>query len=276
MKGSTSKSDYLLGSTEAEHERLIRQGAQLAPVTERFFRDAGIGPGQRVLDLGSGVGDVAMLAARLVGPSGEVVGIERDPRSIARAKTRASEAGLRNVVFAQSEIAQFSSDKPFDALVGRYILQFLPDPVSVLRSMSTLVRPGGVVAFQEQSWGPFVLLSAHLPLYSACVLLLREVSVRSGVNMEMGVALYKAFQDAGLPAPSMRLEMELGHEPDFTRWVPDVVCILAPKFQEHGLSLDPLGDLDTLQERIQMEVTSLNTIVPWLGLIGAWCRKPAH
>ena len=67
-----------LGSTDSEHERLIRQAARLAPYTERFFREAGIGPGQRVLDLGSGVGDVAMLAARLVGPSGEVVAVERD------------------------------------------------------------------------------------------------------------------------------------------------------------------------------------------------------
>jgi ubiquinone/menaquinone biosynthesis C-methylase UbiE len=55
--------DYLLGSSDAEHERLIRQARRLAPVTERFFREAGISPGQRILDLGSGVGDVAMLRA---------------------------------------------------------------------------------------------------------------------------------------------------------------------------------------------------------------------
>src|SRR6266700_6296122 len=121
-------SDYLLGSTDAEHERLIRQAVRLAPVTERFFREAGIGAGQRVLDLDSGVGDVAMLAARLVGPSGEVVGIERDTRSITRARTRAAGAGLRNVTFTQSDVAQFSNDRSFDAAVGRYILQFLPDP----------------------------------------------------------------------------------------------------------------------------------------------------
>jgi protein-L-isoaspartate O-methyltransferase len=66
-------SSYALGSTDAEHERLTRQAALLAPCTERFFREAGIGSGQRVLDIGSGVGDVAMLAAQLVGPSGEVV-----------------------------------------------------------------------------------------------------------------------------------------------------------------------------------------------------------
>jgi protein-L-isoaspartate O-methyltransferase len=74
MAASNSTSPYALGSTDAEHERLIRQVARLAPLTKRLFSEAGIGPGQRVLDLGSGVGDVAMLAARLVGPSGEVGG----------------------------------------------------------------------------------------------------------------------------------------------------------------------------------------------------------
>src|SRR5256885_6149010 len=81
-------SDYALGSTDSEHERLIRQAVRLAPLTERLFREAGIGPGQRVLDLGSGVGDVAMLVAGLVGRSGEVVGIERDRRSLDRARAR--------------------------------------------------------------------------------------------------------------------------------------------------------------------------------------------
>ncbi|HZD08457.1 MAG TPA: hypothetical protein VE176_09415, partial [Candidatus Limnocylindrales bacterium] len=61
---SSCSASYALGYTNAEHERLIRQAARLAPFTERFLREAGIGLGQRVLDLGSGVGDVAMLVAR--------------------------------------------------------------------------------------------------------------------------------------------------------------------------------------------------------------------
>jgi protein-L-isoaspartate O-methyltransferase len=120
MKTNSPTSDYALGRTGAEHERLIRQAARIAPLTERFFREAGVGPGQRVLDLGSGVGDVAMLAGNLVGPSGEVVGVERDSRSIARARARVAEAGLRNVSFIQSDVNEIQSSKPFDAAVGRF------------------------------------------------------------------------------------------------------------------------------------------------------------
>ena len=59
-----------------------------------------------------------MLVARLVGPSGEVVGVERDPRLIARARARVAEADLRNVSFAQSDVHQIQSSKPFDAAVA--------------------------------------------------------------------------------------------------------------------------------------------------------------
>jgi SAM-dependent methyltransferase len=172
--GSTSR--YALGSTEAEHGRLIRQAAWLTIHTERLFREAGIGPGQRVLDLGSGVGDVSLIAARLVGPSGQVVGIERDPRSIVRATTRMAEAGLRNVSFTQSDAAQIPRDKPFDAAVGRYILMFLPDPGAVLRSLSQLVRSGGVLAFQEPCWKSFLVQSALTLVVCRCFSVGRDVS----------------------------------------------------------------------------------------------------
>ena len=66
MRGPASV--YALGYSESEHERLIRQAALIAPITERLFREAGIGPGQHVLDLGSGMGDVFMLAALPVRP----------------------------------------------------------------------------------------------------------------------------------------------------------------------------------------------------------------
>src|SRR5215469_3032252 len=234
MNSHKSQPDYFFGNTDAAHERLIRQANRLAPVTERFFREAGIGSGQRVLELGSGVGDVAMLVARIVGPSGEVVAIERDARTINRARARAAEACLRNIDFVQADIAEYSTDSSFDAAVGRYILQFLPDPVATLRSVAKQVRPGGIVAFQEPSWAPFLLLSAHLPLWSRAVSLLNEAATRSGVNHEMGLALHKAFQEAGLPAPRMRLEMELGHDADFTRQASDALRSVLPQIHKRN------------------------------------------
>jgi ubiquinone/menaquinone biosynthesis C-methylase UbiE len=271
MTANNLSSQYALGSTEAEHERLIRQAAWLTVHTERLFREAGIGPGQRVLDLGSGVGDVSLIAARLVGPSGNVVGIERDERSLARATARMVEAGLCNVSFTQSDAAQIPRDKSFDAAVGRYILCFLPDPVAVLRSLSQLVRPGGVLAFQEPSWAPFHRHAARLPLWSAAAALMEETFRRSGTNTEMGPALSRVFQEAGLPAPSTRTDTLHGAE----QWMPDCLHSIRPQMMQLNLSLVPLGDFETLSERLQAEVQASNTTTPLPDLVSAWARKPA-
>lgn len=273
MTTSSLTSDYALGSTDAEHERLIRQAARIAPLTERFFREAGIGPGQRVLDLGSGVGDVAMLVARLVAPSGEVVGIERDSRSLDRARARVAEAGLHNVSFIQSDVSQITASEPFDAAVGRFILMWLPDPTSVLRQLSLLVRPGGVVAFQEPSWAPVFAISTHLALWSAAASLMCDTIRRTGANPEMGLALYRIFQEAGLPAPTMQMELPLGDDPDFIRWMYDVMCSLRPQIQQLNLSLEKLGDFDTLPERLQAELAASNGVTSWMAVVGAWARK---
>lgn len=269
-------SSYALGSTDAEHERLIRQAARLAPCIERFFREAGVGTGQRVLDLGSGVGDVAMLVAKIVGPFGEVVGVERDPRSITRAKARVAEAGLHNVSFIQSDVSQIIASKPFDAAVGRFILMWLPDPASVLRQLSLLVRPSGVVAFQEPSWAPTLAISTHLPLWSAAASLMCETFRRTGANPEMGLDLYRVFQEAGLPAPAMQMEVPLGDDSDFVRWMSDVICSLRPQIQQLHLSLGQLGDFNTLPERLQAEVAASNGVASWMAIVGAWSRRPIN
>src|SRR5262249_14713034 len=162
---ASRSADYPLGNTDAEHDRLIRQAARVAPITERFFREAGIGAGQSVLEIGSGVGDVAMLTTRLVGTSGEGVAIKGGAKSIIKARDRVTEAGLHNVSFTESDVDEISGGKPFDAAVGRFILMYLPDPVEALRAISRLVRPGGVVVFQEPTWGPVLAHLAQLPLW---------------------------------------------------------------------------------------------------------------
>jgi len=92
---------YQFGSGIGEDElaRLEAQGAAMAPATRMIFAEAGIQPGMRVLDLGCGAGDVAFAAADLVGPDGSVVGVDRSPEALARARLRAEQRGLTQVRF---------------------------------------------------------------------------------------------------------------------------------------------------------------------------------
>lgn len=271
MAASGPQSHYALGNTDAEHQRLIRQAAWLAPHTERLFREAGIGPGQRVLDLGSGVGDVALIAAQLVGSSGEVLGIERDPRSIARARARMAEEGLSQVRFTQSDVAQIPGGQPFDAVVGRYILMFLPDPVSLLRSLSRLIRPGGVFAFQEPCWKSFFEQANRMPLWAAASSVFLEALDRAGTCTEMGPALSQVFQQAGLPAPATRKDTLVGAE----EWLPGCLLSMRPSIEQLQVSTHALGGFETLSSRLHAEVKAHQTNTPLPDLVSAWCRQPA-
>jgi len=266
-------SGYALGSTDGEHERLIKQAVRFLPFTERLFRDAGVGPGQRVLELGSGMGDVAMLVARLIGPSGEVVGVERDTRSIARAQRRLREAGIGNVTFVQCDASELPRERPFDAAVGRLILQYLPDPVAVLRSVSQLVRRGGAIAFQEPSFKPYFALCSEMPLWSACGSLAVAAFQGAGANAEMGPELPGVFERAGLPSPKMRMEMSLGNDLESARWTSDLLKSLLPQIKRLDLSVAKVGDFETLPERLSQEAMASGNAAPCVALIGAWCTN---
>jgi SAM-dependent methyltransferase len=275
MNVSDPAAQYALGNTDAEHERLTRQAAQFDPITERLFREAGIGPGHRVIELGSGAGDVAMLAARIVGPSGEVVGVERSEDSVAFATARVANAGLKNVRFTQSDIGQIEDDRLFDAAVGRFILMFVPDPPAVVRSLRRLVCPGGVIAFQEVYWNIILQVAAQSPINLAARSLIKATVNRSGANSEMGPELRRVFHLAGLPAPAMHMDMPLGNEHEHSKHLVDTLQSLRPRFEASEPELAILGDFETLAQRLEDEIASAHAPVPWLAVVGAWARVPA-
>src|SRR5206468_3952573 len=115
---------YVLGRSDEETTRLQAQARLIDPLTERLFQDAGIGSGMKVLDLGAGAGDVTMLAAKLVGPNGSVLGLDVDAGILETARIRAHNAGYQNVSFQPVDIQQLDLEHDFDAIVGRYIMMY--------------------------------------------------------------------------------------------------------------------------------------------------------
>lgn len=265
---------YVLGGGDLEHERLARQSILLAPSTERVLREAGIVPGQRVLDVGSGIGDVALIVARLVGSSGEVVGIERDARSVARANDRMAQAALHNVSFVESDLYTFDSTVLFDAVVGRFILEFLPDPVLALRFLARFVRPDGIFVFHEPAYAPYHLIGQQSPLWVASTSLLREALRRSGANTEIGTNLTQVFYEAGMPAPTMLMEVLLGNNPAVIELLCDLLGRLQPTIETLALPHDAIGHFATLSARLRAEIAASRSPVPFIALLGAWARKP--
>jgi SAM-dependent methyltransferase len=215
-----------------------------------------------------------MLAAKLVGPSGAVVGVEREATTIAKARARVAAAGLSNVSFVHGDVAGFESAETFDALVGRLILEYIPHPGPVLRSLSALLRPGGLMVFQDACWSPLLQLSAHLPLRSKCASLIYRAFELSGAHVNMELVLYRAIQESGLPVPNMRVEVPVGEGPNVVHWVYDIFCTLLPRMLADELKAKEIGDLETLKSRLEAERTRANSFGACVGLVSAWSRKP--
>src|SRR5437016_5059168 len=98
-EGSKTEDTYVLGRSEAETQRLMRASRMMDLPLHHLFEDAGITAGMRVLDIGSGAGDVAITAAEVVGPGGSVMGVDMNPAILETAHRRVSELGLANVSF---------------------------------------------------------------------------------------------------------------------------------------------------------------------------------
>ena len=160
MTEPTPSQTYVLGHSEAELRRLKAQAQEIDPVSRRFVTEAGIGPGMRVLDVGTGAGDTALLLADVVGPQGEVVGIDRSATGLEAGRAKVAERSLHNVSFVQGDADELTFDEPFDAVFGRYVLQFQQDPARLLAAVAAHVRPGGLVVFHELDWSGAVLRAA--------------------------------------------------------------------------------------------------------------------
>ncbi len=137
---SDAVDDYALGRSEAETRRLIVQHQLYGPFTRQFLAGAGVTAGMKVLDVGSGAGDVALLVAQLVGPQGEVVGVDMNPGILEVARARVRAAGWANVAFQAGDVMGLELEGTFDAVVGRWVLQYAPDPVALLRRAAGWLR----------------------------------------------------------------------------------------------------------------------------------------
>ncbi len=267
------RSTYALPATDRERQRLMTQAEMVRPITRRLFVDAGIGPGMRILDLGCGVGDVSLLLADLVGPTGEVVGVDRDPRSLEVARNRAG--GSPQVSFIEQDLADLAFEGTFDACVGRYILMHLPEPIAAIRMAARSVRPGGIIAFQDSDLSrvePMVF--PETPLVMRCAEALDRVSLLAGVERHMGYRYRPLFLAAGLSEPELRMDTMLGGGPDFAGYhvFAETFRSLLPVMERFGVATAAEFEIDTLAERIRDEIVANDAVMSFPPQAVAWTR----
>ena len=273
---SGSPGNSPMGSTDRERQRLMLQGGILRQPLESAFRAAGITTGMRVLDIGCGVGDVAMLAAEIVGPSGSVVALDRDPASIEWARRRVAEAGFANIHLHVKEFDQFGDAAQFDALVGRFILMYLPDPVATLRHLAGSLRSGATLAFMEPDFTVPSSVFPPLPDFKNCEKWIREALRRSGARQHMGMRLHHTYRDTGLVNTNTMVShlSGCGISRQMADFFVETIRSLLPKIVEYGIATPEEVHIDSLGDRLFAAARKADP--QWVGTryILAWARKP--
>jgi ubiquinone/menaquinone biosynthesis C-methylase UbiE len=264
---------YILGHSPAEIQRLKVQAEILRPITERLLLSTGIGPVMRVLDIGCGAGDVAMLAAGLVGPSGSVVGIDRNPQVLAIARERAQAAGIRHIAFEETSVEDFVDGALFDLVIGRYILMYQSDPAALLRAAARHLKPCGSMAFHELRLRQKCHSVPNVPLFELIDKLIRMAFSSALPNYDAGDRLLQHFWDAGLPQPRLFCETPIWGGADAPwGWLVDTLRSLSPQLHRMGVALKDTFEIEGLENQLRDAIVATRSQVSGPAQICAWAR----
>lgn len=218
--------------------------------TERFLVNAGIRSGMRVLDAGCGGGAVTLIAAELVGPAGEVVGVDRAAGRLDQARARARDRGMHHVSFVAGDFD--AVEGPFDAVVARRVLKYQPDPVAAVAQLAKAVRPGGTVVFEEICSGGLPIGAEDHPLHARVHRWIWAALDHLGAELTMGLKLHPTFLAAGLLDIHVVCEA-IVQTAEQGRPIVQILQRIVPILEEAGLATAAEVDLDTLEGRLAAE-----------------------
>jgi SAM-dependent methyltransferase len=202
-----------------------------------------------------------------------VVGIDRDVNALAVARDRVKADNISNVTFIEGDLSsQFPHLDFCDAAFGRRVLMYLPNPVDTIRHISAILKPNGVVAFQESDSTMVLGRVVSLPLHEKGNDWIWRTVEREGANIHMGFSLPSVFEKAGLLVESVRAEAIIqGQNTHYP--LARIVRAMIPRIIQHGVATKTEIDIVTLEQRLKAERHPSVVYVSDIAF-GAWARKP--
>jgi SAM-dependent methyltransferase len=264
---------YLLGHSVAEHERLRQQGEELAADSLEMLDQLGIEPGWRAIDVGCGPRGILDLLAERVGPQGRVVGLERDPATVALGQEFVAARGLANVEIVQRDARATSLPRAsFDLVHMRLVLINVPEPDTIVAELVALARPGGIVAVHEVDWCSF-FCEPPLPAWTRLMAAFVAHASATGSDLSIGRKVPALLRRAGLLDVRVHPIVHsypLGHprRPLLLQFVENARdrIVAAGLLQER--------ELDDLLETARAHLDDPGTLVICGPYVQAWGRKP--
>jgi SAM-dependent methyltransferase len=272
---TVTESGYLLGSGRTERERLLYQGELFRPEAERLLDDCGVRRGWRAFDMGCGPLGVLDLLADRVGPDGEAVGLDIDPRMVEMARQTVAERGLTNVRLSRGDGGAVNDEPPgsFDLAHTRLVLMNVPHPRAVLDQMVSLVRPGGMVAVQDVDWITRICEPAH-PAWDRVIQVLAELWRRQGMDVRIGRRLPAMLRRAGLVNVRAHASVRLfGRDDPYQTLMVYRAEQCRDALLEHGLITG--AELDACLAALSTHLDDPETMVMHATLFQAWGEVPA-
>ncbi|MCC7355911.1 MAG: methyltransferase domain-containing protein [Anaerolineae bacterium] len=135
---------HLLGYPDAWLADIPESTIESFAGTGNPFRLGALQPGERVVDVGSGAGIDSLIAARMVGPNGQVIGVDMTPAMLEKARHNAAIGGFTNVEFREGLAEALPVPGGWaDVVISNGVLNLIPDKGAALREMARVLKPGG-------------------------------------------------------------------------------------------------------------------------------------
>jgi ubiquinone/menaquinone biosynthesis C-methylase UbiE len=271
MSQNTNSDGYVLSRTAGEYERLRAQAQVWAPFTKHVLAQAGLGEGMTALDAGCGPGEVMRLMAQRVGTKGTVAGVDIDPDVGAYGLEILRKEEKGNFHFHATDLMKGDviPGAPFDLVFCRFVLLHMDDPVTLVKRLASLTKPGGTLVAMD-----YVMDTLRIAPFDAVlnrgIEILNGTMTGGGRPLDAGVRLGEWFRAAGLPMPhgtdiQGRLEIS---SPD--SMLAKVVAGFGPQAVKFGLAT--ADEIARLPDAIRAITSRGEHLIHWPTVTAAWTR----
>lgn len=236
--------------------------------TLRLFEAANIQVGSRVLEVGCASGEVTQLLSEIVGPFGEVVGVDVNEQLLEMAKRDNS---ANNIEYINSDVYQLPDELgQFDAIIGRRILMYLPDAKACLQNLKRFLKADGILCFQESDSINGGTGANQLPLHQQAIQRVWDTVQAEGGDIHIGQKLYMMLLNIGIPEPQIIAEavMQTSDNNDL-QWLTEIMEL---RMKDNEV-LNQDFSLEKFKDNMSREAKEVQAAFIRDMAFGVWGRK---